>query len=119
MKFSRLILANLFRKKIRLTLTLGSFAVALFLFRFLAVVQRAFNLGSELASAKRLVTINRVSIIQPIPLAYSDKIARISGVEAGAHDNWFGGVYQDESNFFPQYVIDPATQRQVSRVHRA
>jgi putative ABC transport system permease protein len=113
MKFSRLILANLFRKKVRLILTLGSFAVALFLFTFLAVVQRAFNLGSELASAKRLVTINRVSIIQPIPLAYRDKIARISGVEAVAHNNWFGGVYQDEKNFFPQYVIDPATQRQV------
>ncbi len=113
MKFGRLILANLFRKKVRLILTLGSFAVALFLFTFLAVVQRAFNLGSELASAKRLVTINRVSIIQPIPLAYRDKIARISGVEAVAHNNWFGGVYQEQKNFFPQYVIDPATQRQV------
>ena len=32
MKFSRLILANLFRKKVRLILTIGSFAVALFLF---------------------------------------------------------------------------------------
>ena len=32
MKFSRLILANLLRKKARLVLTIGSFAVALFLF---------------------------------------------------------------------------------------
>ena len=39
MKFSRFILANLFRKKIRLILTIGSFAVALFLFTFLAVVK--------------------------------------------------------------------------------
>ena len=29
------------------------------------------------------------------------------------HDNWFGGVYQDEKNFFPQFVIDPENQRQV------
>jgi putative ABC transport system permease protein len=29
------------------------------------------------------------------------------------HDNWFGGIYQDEKNFFPQFVIDPANQRQV------
>ena len=36
MKFSRLIFANLFRKKVRLILTIGSFAVALFLFAFLA-----------------------------------------------------------------------------------
>ena len=35
MKFSNLIFANLFRKKLRLLLTVGSFAVALFLFFFL------------------------------------------------------------------------------------
>ena len=79
MKFSRLILANLFRKKVRLLLTLGSFAVALFLFAFLAVVRDAFNRGGGIASANRLVTINRVSIIQPIPLSYRDKIAAHSG----------------------------------------
>ena len=113
MKFRRLILANLFRKKVRLLLTLGSFAVALFLFAFLAVVKDAFNRGGNLASANRLVTINRVSIIQLLPLSYGDKIARIPGVQAVTHYNWFGGVYQDEKNFFPQFVIDPENQRQV------
>jgi len=49
MKFSGLILANLFRKKIRLILTIGSFAVALFLFAFLAVVQGAFSRGADVA----------------------------------------------------------------------
>jgi putative ABC transport system permease protein len=113
MKFSRLILANLFRKKVRLALTLGSFAVALFLFAFLAVVKKAFTGGAELANASRLVVINRVSIINPIPLSYRDKIARIPGVQAVTHYNWFGGVYQDEKNFFPQFVIDPENQRKV------
>jgi len=113
MKFSQLILANLFRKKVRLLLTLGCFAVALFLFAFLAVVKKAFTGGADLASANRLVTINRVSIIQPIPLSYRDKIARIPGVESVTHDNWFGGVYQDEKNFFPQFAIDPENQRKV------
>jgi putative ABC transport system permease protein len=113
MKFSRLVLANLFRKRVRLLLTLGSFAVALFLFAFLAVVKKAFTGGAELASATRLVTINRVSIIQPIPLSYRDRIQRIPGVESVTHDNWFGGVYQDEKNFFPQFAIDPDTQRKV------
>ncbi len=113
MKYRRLILSNLFRKKVRLILTLGSFAVALFLFAFLAVVREAFNRGGGIAAANRLVTINRVSIIQPLPLSYGDKIARIPGVERVTHDNWFGGVYQDEKNFFPQFVIDPENQRQV------
>jgi putative ABC transport system permease protein len=113
MKFSGLIFANLFRKKIRLLLTIGSFAVALFLFAFLAVVQDVFSRGADIASADRLFVINRTSIINPIPLAYRDKMLRIPGVKMVTHDNWFGGIYQDEKNFFPQFVIDPENQRQV------
>jgi putative ABC transport system permease protein len=112
-KFSRFIFANLFRKKIRLILTIGSFAVALFLFTFLAVVKSAFSRGTDLAGADRLVVINRAGLINTIPLAYRDKILRIKGVKYVTHNNWFGGVYQDEKNFFPQFVIDPENQRQV------
>jgi len=113
MKFASLIFANLFRKKVRLVLTIGSFAVALFLFAFLAVVRDAFNRGADVAGADRLVIINRTSIINPLPLSYRDKILRIPGVKVITHNNWFGGVYQDEKNFFPQFVIDPENQRQV------
>jgi putative ABC transport system permease protein len=113
MKFRQLIFANMFRKKIRLILTVGSFAVALFLFTFLAVVKGAFSRGTELAGADRLVVINRAGLINTIPLAYRDKMLRIPGVKVVTHNNWFGGVYQDEKNFFPQFVIDPENQRQV------
>ncbi|HKU25324.1 MAG TPA: FtsX-like permease family protein [Candidatus Sulfotelmatobacter sp.] len=113
MKFSRLILANLFRKKFRLVLTIGSFAVALFLFALLGVVNDAFTRGADVVSADRLVTINRTSIINTVPLSYRDEILRIPGVKYITHNNWFGGVYQDPKNFFPQFVIDPENQRQV------
>jgi putative ABC transport system permease protein len=113
MKFSRIILANLFRKKVRLLLTIGSFAVALFLFVFLAVVRDAFNRGADVAGADRLVVINRTSIINLMPLAHRDKILRIPGVKVITHNNWFGGTYIDEKNFFPQFVIDPQAQREV------
>ncbi|MGA3009183.1 MAG: FtsX-like permease family protein [Terracidiphilus sp.] len=113
MKFFRLILANLFRKKARLVLTIGSFAVALFLFALLGVVNDAFSRGADVVSADRLVTINRTSIINTIPLSYRDEILRIPGVKYVTHNNWFGGVYQDPKNFFPQFVIDPENQRQV------
>jgi putative ABC transport system permease protein len=112
-RFRRLIFANLFRKKVRLVLTVGSFAVALFLFSFLAVVKGAFGRGADIAGADRLVIINRISIIQPLPLSYRDKILRIPGVKAITHNNWFGGVYQDEKNFFPQFAIDIENQRKV------
>lgn len=113
MKFGRIIWANLTRKKVRLLLTIGSFAVALILFAFLAVVRDAFNRGADVAGADRLVVINRTSIINLIPLSYRDKILRIPGVKSVTHNNWFGGIYQEEKNFFPQFVIDPQNQREV------
>ena len=113
MKYAHLILTNLFRKKTRTALTAGSFAVALFLFGILAVVRGAFQQGVEVAGADRLVVVNRVSIIQPLPLAYRDRLARIPGVTQVTFANWFGGVYQDERNFFPQFAIDRETYRQM------
>src|SRR5256886_6448255 len=113
MKFSRLILANLFRKKVRLILTIGSFAVALVLFTFLAVVKSAFSRGTEIAGADRLIVVSRIGLMQLMPISHRDKILAIPGVKAVTHNHWFGGVYQDEKNFFPQFVIDPENQRQV------
>jgi putative ABC transport system permease protein len=113
MKYARLIFANLFRKKVRLILTIGSFSVALFLFTFLAVVKSAFSRGTEIAGADRLVTINRIGLINVLPLSYGDKIRAVPGVKAVTHNHWFGGVYQDERNFFPQFVIDVENHRKV------
>lgn len=113
MKFFTLIRANLFRKKIRFILTIGSFAVALFLFGVLAVVRASFAGNVDIAGADRLVVINRTSIIQPMPLSYADKMRRIPGVKEITYANWFGGVYQDEKNFFPQFAIDADDWRKV------
>jgi putative ABC transport system permease protein len=107
MKYLALVLANLRRKKFRTTLTIGSFAAALFLFGLLIAVRGAFNQGVDVAGADRLIVINRVSLMQPLPIAYRDRILQVPGVKAVTFSNWFGGVYQDERNFFPQYAIDP------------
>ena len=113
MRFLPLIIANLFRKKLRTALTLGSFFIALFLFGLLAIVRVAFVGGTEIAGADRLVVVNKVSIIQPLPIAYRDQILHIPGVKYITHNNWFGGVYQDPKNFFAQFAIDSDNQRLV------
>jgi putative ABC transport system permease protein len=113
MKYRHLVLPNLLRRKLRTSLTMGSFAVALFLFGILAVVRGAFQQGVDVAGADRLVVVNKVSIIQPLPLSYRDRMARIPGVTQVTFANWFGGVYQDERNFFPQFAIDRETYRQM------
>jgi len=113
MKFRKLIFANLFRKKARLVLTIGSFAIALLLFTFLAVVKSAFGRGVEIAGADRLVIQNRVGLMVTLPISYADKVRAIRGVKYVTHNHWFGGGYQREKNFFPQFVIDVENHRKV------
>ena len=113
MKYRGLLFANLFRKKTRLFLTIGSFAVALFLFSVLVLVKHAFVGGGDVAGVDRVVVINRVSLIQPLPFSYRDRILRIPGVKRVTFDNWFGGVYQDQKNSFAQFAIDIENQREV------
>jgi putative ABC transport system permease protein len=112
-KYAELILANLLRKKVRTVLTIGSFAIALFLFGILAILRGAIEQRADVAGADRLIVTNKLSIFQPLPLSYRERIVRIPGVEEVTFANWFGGVYQDEHNFFPQFAIDVPTYRQM------
>lgn len=109
MKYARIVLANLLRKKVRALLTVGSFAVALFLFGVLATIRTSFGGGVEVAGADRLAVINKTSLIMPLPISYRDRILAVPGVADVTYSTWFGGVYQDERNFFPQFAVDADT----------
>ena len=109
MKYWRLLRVGLTRKKFRTALTIGSFAVAMFLFGLLAIVQLAFNQGVEIAGADRVIVMNKVSFIQPLPISYKEQLAALPGVRQVTNATWFGGIYQDEKNFFPQFAIDTDT----------
>lgn len=113
MRFLPLVLANLLRKKARTALTAASFAIALFLFCILVTIRASFNQGVDAAGADRIFVTNRTSLIQPLPLAYRDQILKIPGVQAVSFANWFGGVYQDPKNFFPQFAVDKDTYREM------
>lgn len=113
MRFVRLIWANLTRKKIRTTLTIGSFVVALFLYGLLVAIRVAFAGDPGTAGVNRLNTINKISLIMPLPYSYRDRLAALPGVEGVTFATWFGGVYQDEKNFFPQFAVEAETWLQV------
>jgi putative ABC transport system permease protein len=65
------------------------------------------------AGADRLAVRNRVSIIMPLPYSYGAQISKLPNVRDLTWATWFGGVYQDERNFFPQYAIDVESYRKV------
>lgn len=104
-----LIFMNFRRKRIRKILTVCSFAIALFLFGILAIIYDAFYLPIEIAGANRLVVQNKISLIMPLPYSYREKLKQIDGIDLVSYGSWFGGVYQDERNFFVQFAVDTET----------
>jgi putative ABC transport system permease protein len=123
-RYLPLLWAGLFRKKTRTILTLASIVVAFALFGLLQAVEVAFESGADTADAKRLLTTARYSIIEPLPMAYQRRIEQVPGVVGVAFADWFGAKYQNESNAFPVFAVDPARyldmypEFTVSRAHR-
>jgi len=107
LKFLHLIWSNLKRKQLRTLLTLLSILVAFVLFGFLSAIKQALAGGVTLAGQNRLWVRHKTSIIQSLPEFYKGRIERISGVALATHQTWFGGVYQDPKNFFPQMPVVP------------
>ncbi|HOI73944.1 MAG TPA: FtsX-like permease family protein [Syntrophales bacterium] len=105
----RILFRNAFRNRLRTGLTILGITVAILAFGLLRTVVAAWYAGVEAASAARLVTRNSVSLIFPLPLAYKDKIRQVSGVRSVSWGNWFGGIYIEEKNFFPNFAVDAPT----------
>ena len=113
MKYLPFIFRNLFRKKTRTILTIGSIAVALFLFGLLVTIETALNAGVDVAGVDRLIVRNKISLIMPLPLSYQERLRQIDNVSEATFATWFGAIYQEPKNFFPQFAIDTDTYRTV------
>jgi putative ABC transport system permease protein len=100
-----LILRNAFRHPLRAALTILGVAVAMLSFGILTTLVGAWYVGVESSSANRLVTRNKISLVYMLPLAYRTKILQVQGVEGVGHGIWYGGIYKDKKNFFPQLAI--------------
>ena len=107
MKFLPLLWKSLWRKKFRTIVTLLSVFVAFVLFGVLMTIRTAFTFGVDIAGIDRLVLIHKVSLIMPLPVSYLNRLSNTPGVETATHNSWFGGVYQDPSNFFAQIAVEP------------
>jgi len=113
MKFFPLLWSSLWRKKIRTVFTLLAVFVAFVLFGLLMTIRTAFSFGVDIAGLDRLVLIHKVSLIMPLPISYLERLRATEGVELATHQSWFGGVYQDPSNFFAQMVVEPEPFMQI------
>src|SRR5687768_5625973 len=107
MKFIPLIWKNVWRRKFRTTFTLLSIFIAFLLFGILMTIRSAFSFGIEIAGLDRLVLINKVTLIMPLPLSYQAQLQQVPGVEIATHNTWFNGIYQDPANFFANIAVEP------------
>lgn len=107
MKFFPIVLRNLGRRKFRTIFTIGAVFFAFLLFGVLMAIRSAFNMGVEMAGESRLMMMDKVSIINPLPASYEQRLRQVPGVTDVTHANWFGGYYQDVRNQFATFATDP------------
>jgi len=107
--FIKLLYRNSLRHKLRTFLTILGLTVAILAFGLLRTVVSAWYAGVEASSASRLITRNAISLVFTLPASYREKIRQIDGVKTVSWGNWFGGIYIDEKNFFPNFAVDPKT----------
>jgi putative ABC transport system permease protein len=108
LRYFSLIAKNAMRNRRRSILTICSVGASLCLLGVLMAIYHAFFFTPPTPEqARRLVTRNRISLANVMPIAYRDKIARIPGVRGVMVQQWFGGVYKDPKNMFARFAVEP------------
>jgi len=110
-----LLWANLNRKRLRLLLTIASIVVAFILFSLVEALQYALTGGVQIAGQDRLMTVQKVSLINPLPRSYFSRIQAADGVKSAISFNWFGGYYQQERN--PVFSYPVMNEAQLTEVY--
>lgn len=106
MKYLPYVLKHLKRNWIRTASTLAGLALCIFLICVLETVLDAIRKTTADANPSRLITRHAVSVNFRLPLSYKPRIQAIPGVQTVAVWTWFGGVYRDIKDFFPNFAVE-------------
>jgi len=108
MKYIFLTLKNLSRSKRRTILTVLSIAVSLFIFSALMSLPNFANqMLADTSSSVRLACRTKMGLDYPLPESYKTKIIATPHVVAVEPDIFFGGIYHDATDQFPNIAVDP------------
>ena len=110
MSLPSFIVRNALRNKRRFILTVFSVTLSLFLLTVLLVMLRGLtDPATTDEAALRIVVRHKVSLANMLFSKYKAEIERMPGVKYCSKLLWFGGIYRDEKNFFPQFACDADT----------
>src|SRR5262245_55547328 len=105
-----LIFRNCFRNKRRSLLTIISIATSLCLLAILLTIYHAFYYTEVTPDqALRLITRNRVSLANSLPISHQQQIKQTPGVKEVMIMQWFQGAYKDArdpANFFARFGVE-------------
>lgn len=105
----KLISRNAMRHKLRTFLTVLGLALAVMAFGLIRTFITAWYAGAEASAPNRLIVRHSVSIVLTLPMAYKEQLEKIDGIKLVSYAAWFGGIYVDPRNFFPQFAVDHTT----------
>jgi len=108
MSRSQLVMKNILRNRRRSLLTAASVAIAIFLLTIFVAAYRFLGASGGVADRTHLLLMvqARTSIVQPIPLSYRARIAKLSGVSVVSPVFWFDGRYKNEDTIIPAIGFD-------------
>jgi putative ABC transport system permease protein len=109
-----LIRRNLGRNRLRTFLT--TLAVSFSIFLVCAVMTLPSVRDAILtrsANALRLSVHHKAGLTYMLPLAYVQRVRMVPHVVGVNHWSWYGGIYSEPKDLFPNFAIDPETVGEV------
>jgi len=107
MKYFKLIRRNVFRNKLRASMTLLLMAVIFFFVSTLISILQLFDRFEDQGQgANRIVVQSAISLANALPYAYEQKLREVPGVEDVCKLQWIGAYYKEKKNFFANFAVD-------------
>jgi len=110
----RLVWRNLFRHPLRTVFTTLSIALSIFLVCAVLSLPSALTAILEKATSNTRISVHHeAGLTYLLPASYVAKVRNVRGVVAVNTYTWFGGLYDEPKNMFPNFAVDPETVGEV------
>jgi len=107
MTYPGLVVRNLVRHPLRSLLTTLSIALSIFLVCAVLTLPSALDaILEQAASNVRISVHHKAGLTYWLPSSFVQRVKSIPGVVAVNEYTWFGGVYDEPKNMFPNFAVD-------------
>jgi putative ABC transport system permease protein len=101
---------NLGRNRLRTVLTTLAVAFSIFLVCAVMTLPSVRDaILNRTANSLRISVHHKAGLTYWLPLAYVQRVKTLPHVVGVGHWSWFGGIYNEPKDMFPNFAIDPET----------